>query len=215
MKLNSNIYIWIIFLPLLLQGCVPLSSSFQTAKIEKDREEFMPAVVTTYLFEEDFSGRRDNGHAQTAIGGRFASSTSEKSEFQINYARLFSDGKDTRLNVIGIGFKRSLVKDEVALVVPFGTVIGPNMGGLVISTHPSIVLSLPVGQHLEITPSFTGIVPLNRQYEKGLAVNLGARILPSSKTWDIRPEISLLRYPNERYMYLSAGIAVAIKLKSP
>lgn len=198
-----------------LQGCVPVFSSFQSARIlEEGQAEFTPAYSSVYFLERDSFDESELQHAQHVLGLRFASGTSEVSEFQISYARLLQGEKEFGINVFGLGWKRSLIKDKMAFVLPVGTAIGSNVGGLFISTHPSVVLTIPAGLHLDINPSFTGVFPINRAYNKGVAFNIGAAIKPLNKNWDLRPEFGVLKFFNDRDLFLSAGVGLSLKFKS-
>jgi len=197
---------------ILLQGCAPVFSSFQTARILQEGEaEVSTAFTSTYIVEKQFTGGSENEHAQYMAGARFASRITDVSELQVLYARLFQ--VDAGINVFGIGWKRSLVKDRMAFALPIGTVFGQGINGLFVETHPSIIFTIPLSESIEVNPSIVGVVPLHRTYNKGVAFNIGALINPSRGNWDIRPEIGLLKYPGEEDFFWAAGVAVGVRFK--
>ncbi len=199
-------------MPLLGQGCSPVISGFQTARIVPEGEsEIMPIYAATYSRRPGYRSP-ETLFAYHAIGVRTSGRLSARREFQIGYARLIvprGQGDAPGANVAMFGIKRSLAEDFAALVLPAG--VWFNSYGIGVSLQPAIVLTVPVTDHVDINPALSAIISPIGLVNVDVNFAVGAALSDKSRRFVLRPEVGLLVSPSDRGVQFTAGVGLTVR----
>jgi hypothetical protein len=194
-------------------GCAPVFSDLQSARLAgQGRVELTPSASFV-----DFSDEGTN-HIQDQFGVQVATGVHERVDLRFRYEQIRVAGEewddappaDLHVNVVGFGPKLSLVKDRLALAVPAGFAFGGDIeSGETWEIQPTLIGTLPITRHLELTLAGKYIIPLTADDGDNLvALNLG---LGAGKLdrWAVRPEIGFLWNPGEEghFRHLSLGFS--------
>jgi hypothetical protein len=181
-------------------GCAPVFSDFQSAKlVGPGRVELTPSASTVSVSGED------GGHVQDEYGAQVATGVVDRLDLRARYVR--SEG----VNAIAFGPKLGLVKDKVALAVPVGFAFGEGLeSGRTWAVHPTLLLTAPVNDRLEVNGSVKGLIPLSKDGGDTLvAFNVGVGF-GDLERWVIRPEVGFLFNPGESGHFTQLGIAFTV-----
>ncbi|NLB79639.1 MAG: hypothetical protein GX796_12610, partial [Clostridiaceae bacterium] len=124
---------------------------------------------------------------------------SDRFDVRARYELIKVDDDDeyggAKANVFGIGPKASLIKDRLAAYVPVGFAFGGDVEGIEeFEVQPTLLLTLPVGEYIEVNPSAKGTIGEEDFY---MAFNLGLGLSADFNRWAIRPEYGMLFNPGE------------------
>ncbi len=112
-------------------------------------------------------------------------------------------------NVFGIGPKASLIKDGLAAYVPVGFAFGGDVDGIEeFEVQPTLLLTLPVGEYIEVNPSAKGIIGDDFY----VAFNVGLGLSSDFNKWAIRPEYGMLFNPGEEGHFGQFSIGLMFKI---
>lgn len=191
-----------------LNACVAPFSELQSARMTGvGRQEITPtfSIINTE--------RPDGSHLiQTQVGVQAAAGVHRHIDLRLRYERVtaIDDITDNSTNVLSVGAKLPVLRDRLALYLPIGAAFG---GGIETSEtfqfHPTVLFTIPATSHLEINTSLKGLIPFgSNDGDPLVAVNLGLGISTPDRTWTFRPEVGLLRKPNDsgHFRHLSFGV---------
>lgn len=192
-----------------LAGCAAPFSDLQSAKLAgKGKVEATPSFSSISFDDEE------SRHVQDHLGLQAAYGVSDMADFRLRFEHIVLDKDDEDpFNVIGFGPKIRVVKDVVALNLPFGFALhdGTDVSDTW-SFHPTLLFTPLRTSTFEINTSGKALIPLNSENSEVLiAFNLGAGLSTNIEKWAIRPELGILINPGEdgHFMHLSIGLAVS------
>ena len=173
-------------------GCVTIFSDFQSAEtLGKGNTEITPAasIVT-------FSNDGESEHIQTNLGIQFGAGLSETMDLRARLELPSIPGEDFGnigdFFVFGVGPKFQIVEKKVAAYIPFGAAFGEDIEtDDTFEVQPTLLLSFPLSEQIEINPSTKLIVPLGSDRDATFAINLG--FAAWNNNFGIRPEIGLMK----------------------
>ena len=196
-----------------LSACAVPFSEMQSARLAGvGRSEITP----TYSMVRAPLEEGGTGSVQTQFGAQAAYGLTKNLDLRLRYERIAlselvdEEGSGSGTNILAIGPKFPLVRDRIALFVPIGLGFG---GGIksseTVQVHPTVLLTLPVGKAIDINSSLKALIPLSdKGGETLVAVNLGLGISTADRKWTVRPEVGVLRKPNEsgHFRHFSIGL---------
>ncbi len=182
----------VLALCLALSGCTPIFSDLQDARVaRKGNGEFTPFVTTTQI-------QGDNGRERVTdqIGFQVAEGLGGELEFRFR-AEHFMDlasldfGEAT---AFGIGLKKGLIPNRLALYVPLGFAVGSNIDvSRTLQTQPTLLATLPLARSVDFNPSFKGVIYIgDGETPSQAALNLGLGVHNSERSMTLRPEVGWL-----------------------
>ncbi len=211
--INPSHLLLIAGLAVTVQSCAPVFSELQSARtVGKNRVEITASgssVAPSDPEDEDIK------EGQNHLGVQGAYGITPKLDFRVRYEyiRLKDHTLDSTfkgINVIAFGPKISLLKDKIALSLPFGKAFGSAAedlfdegdGGGSWQFHPSLLVSLPaIKDKIDINIAPKYLMTLCKDCGDQLAVNFGLALSTDLNKWAIRPEYGILFYPGENFHY--------------
>lgn len=198
-----------------LAGCAPPFSAMQSAKLA-GRGKF---EVTPLFSTVSFSAEGETEHIQNEYGIQGAYGLADRFDVQLRYEFISFEYEDpytgplsASANVIGIGPKIGIYRDMFAFCSPIGFAFGGDIEEVseTWQIHPTLVITLPIGNSFELNPSSKALIPLSGDGDILLAFNLGAGISANLRKWAIRPELGFLVDPGEEghFTHFSIGITI-------
>ncbi len=200
----------------LFTACAAPFSEMQGARMAAPKSlEITPTYTRTAS-----GGSEGTYDMQSQIGVHGAYGASKNVELRARYERVtlsdeFSgdvpgEEKLPSVNVLSVGVKFPLLRDRIAFYLPVGFGFGGEIEtSETFQTHPTMLLSLPVGNALDVNTSVKALIPINDDNSDVLvAYNIGLGINLNDRKWVLRPEVGFLRKPNESGFarQLSVGI---------
>ena len=190
---------------LLHQGCAPVFSEMQSARLVQKGGVEATGLYSNVAFAED----GENEHVQNHIGLRVNYGISDNVNLRVGYENIFESGAESA-HIIGLGPKISIVQDRIAAFIPIGGAFGQD-----ISTseswqiHPTALFTLPITEQIEFNPSAKWLIPFDRDQENLVALNFGAGVSTDLNRWVLRPEIGLLYNPGNggHFTHYSIGFS--------
>lgn len=190
-----------------LTACVAPFSDLQSARlVGPDRIEVTPSYSAVSLSVDD-----ETEKVQNNFGVQVAMGMSDRADIRFRYERVnFDDSDGEGMNVLGLGPKFGLVTDRVAVYVPVGFAFGDDIEtSETIQVHPTLLLTMPLNQYLEINGSGKALIPITeREIDDLLAFNIGLGASSDMERWVVRPELGFLFNPGEEghMRHLSIGL---------
>jgi len=157
----------------------------------------------------------NSAHAWNAYGVSMGFGLAQNIELCARYEYL--DPKyDQGASALSFGPKISFLKNIVAVYVPLEFAFGNDNFDVsdTWNVQPTLLATFPLGQRLEITPSFKALIPFKSGNDTLLAVSMGFGVFAlENKKLLIRPEFGILVNPGESgsYWQLSVGVSYRIK----
>lgn len=191
-----------------LSGCAPAFSELQSARTVGKRNFDVTGAFSTVNFSEDSKSE----HVQNHLGFQAAYGLTDGIDFRARYEYIWLDaeGENISANILGFGPKFSILQDRIAGYLPLGFAFGEDIEETnTWQFHPTLLVTLPVEDVLEINPSFKVLLPFEEEMETLVAVNLGLG-LRISKGLILRPEYGLLFNPGESGHYGQFSVGVTI-----
>jgi hypothetical protein len=190
-------------------SCAPVFSDLQSARLAgKGNLEAAPHFTSA-----SFSADNETDHVQNHYGLQLAYGLSDRFDIRARYEFIKVDDDDDfgdlKANVFGIGPKASLIKDRLAAYIPVGFAFGGDVEGIEeFEVQPTLLLTLPVGEYIEINPSAKGIIGDDFY----VAFNVGLGLSSDFNKWAIRPEYGMLFNPGEEGHFSQFSIGLMLKL---
>jgi hypothetical protein len=188
-------------------ACAPVFSDLQSARLAgRGRVEVTPSASSV---------SSDGVEVQHHFGLQLATGVHDRVDLRLRYEHVRVDGGDELggshgVDVVGFGPKLGLVQDRLALAVPVGFAFGEDVdSGETWQIQPTLIGSLPVVKHVELTAAGKYIVPLSAEDADSLvALNIGLGLGPADR-WVVRPEVGFLWNPGEEghFVHLSLGFS--------
>ena len=200
---------------LLVQGCAPVFSEIQSAKLVGKGAIEVTASISTVSFAEGV----DSDHVQSHLGLQAAYGLGNNVDFRIRYERVFESFENFSANpvhVIGFGPKIGITSGSfhAALYLPVGNVYDTEMREFAPDFwqfHPTLLLTIPVSEKFEVNPSAKVLIYLQQEdADKLLAINLGAGISTDLTKWAIRPEVGILINPGEEGIFTQFSLGYTL-----
>lgn len=200
---------------LFLIGCAPPFSAMQSAKLAgKGRFEITPFFSTV-----SFSAEGQTEHVQYEYGFQGAYGLADIIDLQLRYEIVGVEYEDPytgslsgSANVIGIGPKIGVIRDVCAFCLPIGFAFGGDIDEMseTWQIHPTLILTLPIGNVFELSPSSKVLIPISGDQDILVAFNFGAGISSNLRKWALRPELGFLISPGDEghFTHFSIGITM-------
>lgn len=191
---------------LALGGCAAPFSDLQGAHtVPKGTIELTPSYSSVAA-----SGDGESGLLQREYTLQLGAGTGERSDWRFRFTRIdFGEGEG--LNVVGLGPKFAVQPDRVAVAIPVGFAIGQGLDITeTIQIHPTLFVTLPAAEAMEINLSGKVLVPIRHASTLGVAANLGAAIGPDIRRWAIRPEVGIMTFTDRGGYVRHASIGVSM-----
>ena len=198
-----------ILVTLLTSGCLTIFSEMQSARMAgPGRFEITPSYSRIWSSESSNEELTDNLGVRTGVG------VSDTVDLRFRFEHVFLDEGDG-WNLVGFGPKFRLLKDHIALSVPFGLAFGEDIDTEdSFEVQPTVIFTVPMDKGLEFNTSGKLIVFLDDDLEQDeriwAAVNIGFGISTDLEKYVVRPEIGFFFDPNpEReghFYHMSVGI---------
>ncbi len=178
----------------LFNGCAPIFSEMQSARTVGKGNIELSGGLSFVSFTED----RETDHVQNHIGLQAAYGLSDAVDLRARYEYLWIDDDGGKANIFGLGPKFSLLTDRIAGYLPIGFAFGEDIEDSSDSwqIHPTLLVSIPVVDFLEINPSGKVLIPFHEDGETLIAFNLGLGLSLNNRL-TIRPEYGMLFNPGE------------------
>jgi hypothetical protein len=192
--------------------CAPVFSDLQSARVTRTGEfEVTPSASMVHFADED------SVHIQNDYGIQVAGGVYDGIELRARYAHVIteSDGDQPGIgvHVFGFGPKLRLVKDRLALAVPFGFAFGGPVedSGETWEVQPTLIGTLPITKSLDVTAAAKYIIPFTEDADNLVALNVGLGIGPADR-FVVRPEVGFLWDPGEEgyFWHLSLGFSLVL-----
>jgi hypothetical protein len=180
---------------LLAGGCVPYLADQQSARI-LPRGEWELTPSFSYV---SFSIEDESDHIQDQYGVRVGYGLSDAAELRATFEHIAVEDEPNSFNMLGVGVKFGLVRDQIALYLPVGLLFGEDLDVSETWTiAPTLLATLRPSQRFELTPSLKAIYPFaSEDPELFLGFHLGAGISTDLDRWAFRPELGLVKNPGE------------------
>ncbi len=207
--MKKTIPLLVLTLVTLTWSCAPVFSDLQSARLAgKGNFEASPHFTSS-----SYTADSETNHVQNHYGLQLAYGISNRFDIRARYEFIGVDEDDenggVKANVFGIGPKASLIKDRLAAFVPVGFAFGGDVDGIEeFEVQPTLLVTLPIGQYIEVNPSAKGVIG----DEFYMAFNLGLGLSSNFDQWAIRPEYGMLFNPGEDGHYGQFSIGIMYKL---
>lgn len=186
MKINPAIIISLLAFQFVYQSCVPVFSELQSARmVGKGRYELTPMFSTI-----SGSGQGTTEHLQNEYGLQAIIGLSDKVDFRLRTEVITYEASDYSDwgAILGFGPKVSLIKDKMALSLPFGTALQEDFMNEW-EFQPTLLLTWPVVHNkVDITLSPKYILTFCDDCQNLGAINIGFSLSTDLSKWAIRPE---------------------------
>lgn len=188
-------------------GCAPV---FQDARlVNPGHVQVTPSFSGAGVSDEGESEYLVNTFAVQVQGG-----VSERFELGAAYARFEDVEGEGGINTLVFGPRIGVVKDRVAVAVPFSFLFGEDVE--VSDTwmiHPTAIFTIPVSPRVDINPSARLVIPLCEEcttsdWLLGFNGGVGLRVNPRLT---LRPEAGILVNPGESGVIWTFGFGVSIR----
>jgi hypothetical protein len=190
----------------LAQGCAPVFSDFQDARLVGPSS----AEITASFSAVSFSADGQTDHVQDNFGGHVAFGLRPGLDLRIGYTRAQSVGGGSGIDIVGFGPKVAILKDRAALDVPLG--FAADSGGSdTWQVHPTVLLTFPVTPRVDLNPSVKALIPFCEDCEPMVAVNLGVGLRSGSGRWILRPEVGYCVDPGADEYFWAAGLGLSFR----
>lgn len=198
-----------------LVGCAPPFSAMQSAKLAgRGNYEITPFFSTVSFSVED-----QTEHMQNEYGIQAAYGLADGFDLQLRYEFIsfdyydpYFDSISSSANVIGVGPKARIYRDIIAFCSPIGFGFGNGIDEVseTWQFHPTLIITLPIGDVFELNPSGKVLIPISGDQDILLAFNFGAGISANLRKWAIRPELGFLISPGDdgHFTHFSIGITI-------
>jgi hypothetical protein len=189
------------------QGCAP---AFQDARlVGKGRVEVMPNVSAIGVADEG-----ESAHVANNFGVHVIAGVHERVDLGFGFARMQVVDEDEGVNLMGFGAKAGLVKDRVALAIPFGFAVGEGVDiGDSFQFHPAVLFTAPISPRVDFNPAVKVLISSCEGCDVLLGFNLGLGIKTPNQRVNVRPEFALVVNPGESGVVWSFGVGVSIRSK--
>ncbi len=210
-RLCSNAAILVWAASLLLTGCAPVFSDFQSASpVETGQLEVTPSFAPIWSSQ---AGHTE--HLQYNFGGQAAYGIRDWLEIRAGYGRIQFGESDEGIHVTGFGPKLGL-GDHAAFYLPIGFAFG---NGIEVADmweiHPTLLYTATLSTFARVTPSGKVLLPVGGENRRGdtlVAFNLGASFSRNFDEWAVRPEAGILMNPGESGLVWMLGLGVSYRL---
>ncbi len=170
--------------------------------------------VTPTISQVQAGGSGEVENAQRNFGVQVAAGVRERVDIRLRYERIVLDDEAgdgaPSFNVLAAGPKFSLIPDRLALYLPVGFGFDNDFDvGESFQTHPTMLLSLPLGSRVNLDTSVKGLIPIgNEDADILVAANVGLGFAFADGAWVLRPEFGVLRKPNAsgHFRHFTVGV---------
>jgi hypothetical protein len=185
-------------------GCTSPFSEFQSARLCGKGDVEVTGSYTAISFAGEIF--QDHLGAQVGLG------VTDELDVRARYERIWVEGGDDYLQVVGFGPKIQLHPDQAALYIPVGFAFGGDVeSSKTWEIHPTMLATHSVNPGLEVNFSMKALFSLYREagFNTRLAVNLGLGIGPENLRYTIRPEVGMLVYTSGGSPFFHLGLGVS------
>tara|TARA_B100000945_G_scaffold294836_1_gene271869 strand:- start:19 stop:705 length:687 start_codon:yes stop_codon:yes gene_type:complete len=197
-KFNYFSLFTVIFLVSL--DCAPITSDMQSAKTTG--KGGIELTVNTGSLDYDDSDGNSMSEAQDNFGAHIAYGLGHKVDIRgrfenINVNSLNSlaeSGEEVDITLFSIGIKYGVIKDKLALYLPYDIYYSDGESGPE-TLAPTLIYTKTFKEGFEVNPSAKWIMPMNEETDSdpGLAINLGLGVNPGSLLKKVEFERTMLR----------------------
>lgn len=197
-----------------MQSCLaPVFSDLQSARLVGDKNLEVTPSYTTMAYPRD----KETGEAgsQSHLGLQAAYGLSEKVDLRFRFEHIWESGYgDNNEQVIALGPKFSVVKDRMALYLPFGTALSDFSTA---QLQPTVLFTLPVVRDkIDFNPSAKYLLTFCEDCVDYWAFNLGMAFSNDVRKWAFRMEYGFLLTPGDEgtYRQFSCGLSLPLNKRT-
>ena len=197
---NFNYFSLFIVIFLISFNCAPITSDMQSAKTSG--KGGVELTVNTGSLDYDDSEGNSMSEVQDNFGAHIAYGLGDKLDIRgrfenINVNGLNSldeSGEEVDITLYSIGIKYGVIKDKLALYLPYDIYYSDGESGPE-TLAPTVIYTKTFKEAFEVNPSVKWIMPMNEETDSdpGLAINLGFGVNPGSLLKKVEFERAMLR----------------------
>jgi len=185
--LYSRCLFFFLCLFLLFNACVPVNSTFESARmLHKDQVE-IKGSYSNYVYQDN----GENNVSNNNFGAGLGYGINEKWNIKTRYEYIKLPGEAHPAHYIDLMPKYSFVATKLAAALPVGCYFGDEVEPTYVIS-PKIIGTLPFDNKLEFTCAIKTDIFLEKDSDIPIGINLGAGLSTNLNIWAIRPETGLM-----------------------